>query len=66
LANVGKHRDNTSGHKGVSWYKRDKKWRAKININNKAIHIGYFDNLEDAATAYQAAALKYFGEFARS
>jgi DNA-dependent RNA polymerase auxiliary subunit epsilon len=63
-ANKRKHRDNTSGRKGVSWHAGGKKWHARISVNNKAIHIGYFDKLEDAAVAYQAAALKYQGDFA--
>ena len=56
--------DNTSGHKGVTWHKKMKKWQAQIMVNNKPIHIGYFDTKEDAARAYNAAAIKYHGEFA--
>jgi hypothetical protein len=65
LANQGKQRTNTSGHKGVSWDKQRKKWSAKIQINRRTIHLGVFENKEDAAEAYKTAALKYHGEFAR-
>ncbi|MDT9719147.1 HNH endonuclease [Paenibacillus sp. ClWae2A] len=56
--------DNTSGLKGVSWHKRDKRWRAFIGINRKYKHLGYFNSKEEAAAAYNRAASFYFGEFA--
>lgn len=56
--------DNSSGFKGVSYNKRKEKFRSYININRKQIHIGYFDNPEDAARAYDTAARFLFGEFA--
>ena len=39
---------NNSGTIGVSWYKSRQKWRATIMNNNKQIHLGYFDNKNDA------------------
>lgn len=58
-------RTNTSGYKGVNWDKRYNKWRARIKLNKKEKHLGFFNNKEDAAKAYNEAAIKYFGEFAR-
>lgn len=49
---------------GVSWYKRDSKWRAYINIDQKQIHLGYFENKIEAARFRDEASKKYFGEFA--
>ena len=57
---------NTSGYKGVSWYKQKGKYRAKIKHNGKPIHLGYFDTAEAASRAYQRAARKYHGEFRRT
>ncbi len=57
--------NNTSGYKGVSWHKRDGKWNVNINVNQKKTHLGYFTCLIKAAKAYDAAAVKYYGEFAK-
>jgi len=64
--NINKEKSvyNTSGYKGVTFYKPTKKWRAQIKFKYKAMHIGYYENLEEAARAYDRAAIKYFGEFA--
>jgi len=63
--NSGKPKNNTSGYKGVCWYKRGNKWRAQIGINGKLKHLGYFEDKEEAAKAYKKAAEKYHGEFVR-
>lgn len=52
--------------KGVCWAKREKKFNATINLNGKKIHLGYFNILGDADSAYRKAEVKYFGEFART
>jgi len=45
--------------KGYSLNIRNKKWQSYITINNKRIHLGYFDNEEDARNAYLEAKAKY-------
>jgi len=57
--------NSTSTYKGVSWNRLLKKWRADIQVNNKHILLGSFAFEKEAAQAYNRAAKKYFGEFAR-
>lgn len=56
---------NTSGYKGVCWSKRGQYWISYITVDYKTISLGCFDRKEDAAWAYNQAAVKHFGEFAR-
>lgn len=58
-------RGGSSKHKGVSWHKRDEIWQAYINIGGKRIYLGRFTSETEAALAYNAAAPKYHGEYAR-
>lgn len=60
--NKSKSSTNTSGHPGVSWYKPYSKWVAKIKHNYKHIHLGYFENLEDAVAARKAAEKLYWAD----
>jgi hypothetical protein len=57
-------KNNSTGYKGVVYDKRNKKFIAKIGLNKKQIYLGYYIDPIDAARAYNAAAIKYFGEFA--
>lgn len=44
--------NNTSGYRGVHWHKRLNKWNAKISVNKKDIHLGYFDTALESAQIY--------------
>lgn len=50
---------NTSGVIGVQWSKKSEKWRAGIMVNQKAIHLGLFEDKEDAIRARKIAEKKY-------
>lgn len=60
-------RDSTHGYKGVALLKdkvRNKPWQARIKVEGKSVSLGYFLTKQQAALAYNEAALNYFGEFA--
>ena len=55
--------DNTSGISGVSFHKTNKKWRAKIKYNNLTIHLGYFEDINEALINRRVAEEILFGEY---
>jgi hypothetical protein len=57
---------NTSGFKGVSYQKTNRKWRAQIQCGERTYHLGYHATPEEAARAYDAKARELFGEYART
>lgn len=59
------HKNNKCGYKGVYWQVGHEKWRVTVYKNKRKIHVGYFTDLIEAAEAYNEAALKHYGEFAR-
>jgi len=64
--NTKLYSNNSSGYKGVSWNKIEKRWTAYITNNKKRIHLGTFTNFEDAIKARLKAQKEYFGEFNRT
>ena len=45
--------NNKTGYRGVSYSNYNKKYVSTIGLNNKSIHLGYFENPEEAACAYK-------------
>lgn len=63
--NKGVYSNNTSGFKGVFAHKKSGRWIAQIVVDGVSKNLGYFDTREAASEAYQDAALKWHGDFAR-
>lgn len=53
----------SSQYKGV--YKKRSRWAARIAVNGETTWLGTFKTEEEAARAYDAAAKRLHGEFAR-
>jgi hypothetical protein len=56
---------NSTGFRGVSLARRQGMYLAQIESGGKSKHLGYFSCPLDAALAYDEAARRIFGEFAR-
>lgn len=52
-------------YKGVRWAPRQRRWVASINPGERRLHLGYFKTAEEAARAYDSAAMSHYGSFAR-
>ena len=55
---------SSSRYKGVTWHKKLSKWQAEIKVGGKHRYLGVFVSEEDAALAYNVAALEAYGEYA--
>ncbi len=64
-ANADIWETNTSGYKGVSYYRSTGKWRVAFGVQGKSYYVGYYDTKEEAALAYNIVAFGLYGEFAR-
>jgi hypothetical protein len=49
------NKNSATGHSGVSWHKGIKKWCAKIRYKRKQIHLGSYDDINDAIAARKKA-----------
>lgn len=59
LRNTKLHKHNTTGHMGVRWHKRTKRWVAFIKVNGKQIHLGSFGTFDEAVSARQAGERRF-------
>lgn len=57
--NRKRNKTNSSGFPGIHWHARDQKWMAQICVNNRKIHLGYFDDLNEAVEARKSAKIKH-------
>lgn len=49
--NLSLHSTNTSGVRGVYWNSAREKWAGYVKHNQRGIHVGLFESLDDAAEA---------------
>ncbi len=47
MMNKSKHKNNSSGHSGISYYKANKTWHSRLMVNGK-IYRKYFKTIEEA------------------
>lgn len=50
---------NKSGKTGICWHILSKKWIASISVNKKSIHLGYFNDINEAIKKRTEAEEKY-------
>lgn len=63
--NQTRRRDNTSGHKGVSFCKQTGMWRATAKGDGRQVSLGRHETVEAAAAAYRSYCVQARGEYAR-
>ena len=56
-------KNNKSGVTGVYWDQRKGLWGATIKYYRKSIHLGYFNDFDQAVNARIVAENKYFGDY---
>lgn len=56
----GANSNNATGVRGVYWSKRDRKYQARVMLNGKRYHAGYYDTLEEAKAAVIAKRRELF------
>ena len=62
--NREKGKNNTSGYKGVSYKKKNKKFAARITVDGRMHNLGLFKTAEEASLVYNAAAVRFHKDFA--
>lgn len=66
--NTSQHGKHSSQFKGVHLIRRpgrNPKWCSQITVNGEVRSLGYFVDEKEAARAYDRAAKRFFGEYAR-
>ena len=57
--NRSKASNNTTGFNGITWNTKLNKWRVRIAVKRKRIHLGYFSNLTEAIAIQNQAKIDY-------
>lgn len=64
--NARRRKDNTSGFKGVCYDPKRNCYIVGIGVNGRRRHVGRFVDVVDAARAYDSAARRLHGDYART
>jgi len=54
-----------SKYKGITFYKKQQNWGVQICVAGEKIFLGTFEDEIEAAMAYDEAAKKHYGEYAK-
>jgi hypothetical protein len=65
-ANIGLTVSNSTGYKGVFWYKAYQKWAAQVWKDGRSYFGGYHNTAEEAAASANDLRERLYGEFARA
>jgi hypothetical protein len=57
--NLKIYKNNTNGFPGIYFSKKDKLWKARVQVRGKRMFIGCFKNPEDAYAAYLSGKAKH-------
>ena len=60
MMNVEYYKNTSSHHIGIQYDKTQKKWQARIGVNKKRIHLGWYKTEEEAIEARKKAEEKYY------
>lgn len=63
MANKGMQSNNKSGHVGICWDKKNKKWMVKLNFRRKDYWLGRHTNIDDAIKIRNIKQKEIFGEY---
>jgi hypothetical protein len=57
--NMSKYKNNNSGITGIFYNSKKQKWQAQIGLNNKSVHLGYFEKIGEAIENRKIAERRY-------
>ena len=61
--NKAPQRNNTSGYSGITWMTRKNKWRVRIKVDKKELHLGLYSSFDDAVRVRKEKEKEYFKGF---
>ena len=64
VKNRSNKKNSSSGFMGVSWNKKSNKWHARIKVDGKLKHLGYYTDINEAIRVRIHSEIEMFGEYA--